>query len=63
MNIRVSDFEAVDAAWRARGGELLTPPKQHPTEIRCYLRDPDGDVIDVGHTTLTGGWRQFLIQA
>jgi hypothetical protein len=26
-------------------------------EIRCYIRDPDGYVIEVGQTTLPRGWR------
>jgi catechol 2,3-dioxygenase-like lactoylglutathione lyase family enzyme len=60
LNIRVSDIHAVYAEWSARGAEFLTPPKQHQTEIRCYLRDPDGYLIEVGETTLPGGWRQFL---
>jgi len=60
LNIRVSDIHAVYAEWSARGAEFLTPPKQHQTEIRCYLRDPDGHLIEVGQTTLPGGWRQFL---
>ncbi|MGO9778640.1 MAG: VOC family protein [Streptosporangiaceae bacterium] len=60
LNIRVSDIHAVYAEWRARGAEFLTPPKQHQTEIRCYIRDPDGYLIEVGQTTLPGGWRQFL---
>ena len=60
LNIRVSDIHAVYAEWSARGAEFLTPPKQHETEIRCYLRDPDGHLIEVGQTTLPGGWRQFL---
>ena len=60
LNIRVSDIHAVYAEWSARGAEFLTPPKQHETEIRCYLRDPDGYLIEVGQTTLPGGWRQFL---
>ena len=60
LNIRVSDIEAVYAEWRARGAEFLTSPKQHETEIRCYVRDPDGHLIEVGQTTLPGGWRQFL---
>jgi hypothetical protein len=50
----------VYAEWSARGAEFLTPPKQHETEIRCYIRDPDGHLIEVGQTTLPGGWRQFL---
>jgi catechol 2,3-dioxygenase-like lactoylglutathione lyase family enzyme len=60
LNIRVSDIHAVYAEWSARGAEFLTPPKQHETEIRCYIRDPDGYLIEVGQTTLPGGWRQFL---
>ena len=39
------------------GRQFLTPPKQHPTELRCYLRDPDGHLIEVGQTTLASGWR------
>jgi predicted enzyme related to lactoylglutathione lyase len=51
-NIRVSDIHAVYAEWSARGAEFLTPPKQHPSEIGCYmLRDPDGYIIEVGQTT------------
>jgi catechol 2,3-dioxygenase-like lactoylglutathione lyase family enzyme len=62
LNIRVSDIQSVYAEWSARGAEFLTPPKQHQTEIRCYVRDPDGYLIEVGQTTLPGGWKQFLIQ-
>ena len=57
LNIRVSDIHAVYAEWSARGAEFLTPPKQHETEIRCYIRDPDGYLIEVGQTTLSRGWR------
>ena len=60
LNIRVSDIHAVYAEWSARGADFLTPPKQHATELRCYIRDPDGYLIEVGQTTLPGGWRQFL---
>ena len=34
-----------------RGAEFLTPPKDHELEIRCYLRDPDGYLIEVGQGT------------
>ncbi len=51
LNIRVKDIEAVYAAWSARGAQFLTPPKQHEYEIRCYIRDPDGHLIEVGQTT------------
>jgi hypothetical protein len=60
MNLRVSDVQAAYAEWSARGAEFLTPPKQHKTEKRCYIRDPDGHLIEVGETTLPGGWRGRL---
>jgi catechol 2,3-dioxygenase-like lactoylglutathione lyase family enzyme len=57
LNIRVADIQAVYAEWTARGAQFITPPKQHETEIRCYIRDPDGYIIEVGQTTLDRGWR------
>ena len=51
LNIRVADIESVYAEWSARGAEFLTPPQQHTNEIRCYIRDPDGHLIEVGQTT------------
>jgi predicted enzyme related to lactoylglutathione lyase len=51
LNIRVTDIDAVYAEWSARGAQFLTPPKQHPYEKRCYIRDPDGHLIELGQTT------------
>jgi catechol 2,3-dioxygenase-like lactoylglutathione lyase family enzyme len=51
LNIRVADIEAIYADWSARGADFLTPPKDHGREIRCYLRDPDGHLIEVGQAT------------
>jgi catechol 2,3-dioxygenase-like lactoylglutathione lyase family enzyme len=51
LNLRVADIHVAYAEWSARGAEFLTPPKQHPIEIRCYIRDPDGHIIEVGETT------------
>ena len=51
LNIRVADIQAVYHAWRARGAGFLTPPQDRDGEIRCYLRDPDGYLIEVGQTT------------
>jgi catechol 2,3-dioxygenase-like lactoylglutathione lyase family enzyme len=51
LNIRVADIEAIYADWTAKGAEFLTPPQQRATEIRCYVRDPDGHLIEVGQTT------------
>jgi catechol 2,3-dioxygenase-like lactoylglutathione lyase family enzyme len=50
LNIRVADIEAVHAEWSARGAEFLTPPQDRGAEIRCYIRDPDGHLIEVGQT-------------
>ena len=51
LNIRVADIAAVHAEWSGRGADFLTEPKQHATEIRCYIRDPDGHLIEVGQST------------
>jgi catechol 2,3-dioxygenase-like lactoylglutathione lyase family enzyme len=53
LNLRVADIHALYAEWSARGAEFLTPPIQRETEIRCYIRDPDGYLIEVGQTTKT----------
>jgi hypothetical protein len=37
--------------WSAKGAEFLTEPKDHGREIRAYLRDPDGHLIEVGQAT------------
>ncbi len=50
LNIRVADIATVYSEWRARGAEFLTPPTQRDSEIRCYIRDPDGHLIEVGQT-------------
>jgi catechol 2,3-dioxygenase-like lactoylglutathione lyase family enzyme len=51
LNIRVADILSLYEQWSAKGAEFLTPPKQHATEIRCYIRDPDGHLIEVGQAT------------
>ncbi len=51
LNIRVADIWSVYREWSARGAEFLTEPKDHGQEIRCYLRDPDGHLIEVGQAT------------
>ena len=51
LNIRVADIRSLYEEWGSRGAEFLTPPVQHAREIRCYIRDPDGHLIEVGQTT------------
>jgi len=48
LNIRVADIRPSYEQWRARGAEFLTEPKDHGFEIRCYMRDSDGYLIEVG---------------
>jgi catechol 2,3-dioxygenase-like lactoylglutathione lyase family enzyme len=48
LNIRVADIQAAYRDWSAKGAVFLTPPKDHGREIRCYMRDPDGHLIEVG---------------
>ncbi|NYH41910.1 catechol 2,3-dioxygenase-like lactoylglutathione lyase family enzyme [Micromonospora jinlongensis] len=48
MNVRVTDIRALYTEWKSRGAEFLTEPKDHGTEIRCYLRDPDGYLVEIG---------------
>jgi len=48
MNIRVADIASVYEQWRARGAKFLTPPIDRGGEIRCYMVDPDGHLIEVG---------------
>ena len=48
LNVRVADISATYAEWSARGAQFLTPPIDHGVETRCYLRDPDGHLIELG---------------
>jgi catechol 2,3-dioxygenase-like lactoylglutathione lyase family enzyme len=54
LNIRVADIAAVYADWSVRGAQFLTPPQDRGAEIRCYIRDPDGHLIEVGQSTTIG---------
>jgi catechol 2,3-dioxygenase-like lactoylglutathione lyase family enzyme len=53
LNIRVADIHATYEQWRGRGAEFLTPPADRGNELRCYMRDPDGHLIEVGQTMRT----------
>ena len=53
LNIRVADIHETYERWRARGADFLTAPIDRGSEIRCYLRDPDGHLIEVGQSTGT----------
>jgi lactoylglutathione lyase len=51
LNLRVADIAEAYAEWSARGAQFLTEPKDHGREIRAYIRDPDGHLIEVGQLT------------
>ena len=51
MNFRVADIQACYELWKSRGAEFLTEPIAKYGEIRCYIRDPDGYIIEVGQST------------
>ena len=53
LNLRVTDIRRCYDLWTSRGAKFITEPKVHATELRCYMRDPDGYLIEVGQTTMT----------
>ena len=48
LNIRVANIQEIYDDWSAKGAQFLTPPVDHGVELRCYLHDPDGHLIEVG---------------
>ena len=47
FTIRVGDCETVHRELLGRGAAFLTPPVRHGSEIRCFLRDPDGHLFEI----------------
>ena len=60
MIIPVADIWSSYREWQSKGAEFITEPKDHGIEIRCYIRDPDGYIIEVGQTT--GGLKDIKIE-
>ncbi len=52
MNIRVADIQKCYREWSEKGAEFLTDVKDHEREFRCYMKDPDGYIIEVGQIKL-----------
>ena len=50
LNIRVADMQTSYALWRDRGAVFMTEPMDKVGETCCYLRDPDGHLIEVGQS-------------
>jgi catechol 2,3-dioxygenase-like lactoylglutathione lyase family enzyme len=53
LNIRVANIHEIYEDWSSKGAQFLTPPIDRGPELRCYLRDPDGHLIEVGQTNQT----------
>jgi catechol 2,3-dioxygenase-like lactoylglutathione lyase family enzyme len=51
LNLRVADIQECYARWSEKGAEFVTPPIDRGAEIRCYMLDPDGYLIEVGQAT------------
>lgn len=50
INLRVADIQACYESWSARGADFITKPIEKYLETRCYIRDPDGYIIEVGQS-------------
>jgi catechol 2,3-dioxygenase-like lactoylglutathione lyase family enzyme len=53
MTLRVTDCQAAYEALRSRGAEFLTPPHDWGTEVRCFLRDPDGHLVEISESKVS----------
>ena len=50
MTLRVTACQAVYEALQSRGAVFLTPPHDWGAEIRCFLRDPDGHLVEISQS-------------
>lgn len=50
LNIRVADIRDFYRSRKERGAEFITEPKEHRSEFRCYMVDPDGYLIEIGES-------------
>ena len=49
--------------WKAKGAQFLTEPlDNHGPELRCYMRDPDGYLMEVGQYSQAAidAFQQFI---
>jgi catechol 2,3-dioxygenase-like lactoylglutathione lyase family enzyme len=53
MTLRVADCQAAFETLRSRGAIFLTPPHDWGSEIRCFLRDPDGHLVEISQSKTT----------
>ena len=53
ITVRVADCQAAYEALRSKGATFLTPPHDWGAEIRCFLRDPDGHLVEISQLKAT----------
>jgi lactoylglutathione lyase len=59
LNLRVTDIRRYYDLWSSRGAKFITEPKVHATELRCYMRDPDGYSLRSGFSAAMPGRHRF----
>jgi len=55
MTIRVPDCRAAYETLRGRGARFLTPPVESAWEVRCFLRDLDGHLLELSQSKAAAG--------
>jgi catechol 2,3-dioxygenase-like lactoylglutathione lyase family enzyme len=53
ITLRVTDCQAAYEALQSRGATFLTRPYDWGSEIRCFLRDPDGHLVEISQSKST----------
>lgn len=53
MTLRVADCAGSYQELLARGASFLHPPHDWGGEIRCFLRDPDGHLVEISQSVPT----------
>jgi catechol 2,3-dioxygenase-like lactoylglutathione lyase family enzyme len=53
LTIRVPDCQVAYEILKARGAIFLTPPVDWGGEIRCFFRDPDGNLLEISEAKYT----------
>jgi catechol 2,3-dioxygenase-like lactoylglutathione lyase family enzyme len=51
LTLRVPDCRAAYEVLKSRGAEFLTPPVDWGQEIRCFFRDPDGNLLEISEVS------------
>lgn len=51
LEIRVANFQDAFNCLKSKGVEFLGDPIDRHHEIRCFMRDPDGYLIEIGEAT------------